>query len=129
MKFIIRSSDVKISEDLKDYTEKRIAKLEKFLENVDPDLIEVLVEFARAVGGQKQGEIFEAHINLKIPGKFFRSEVKNENLFSLIDDAKEELEEEIRKFKTKKETLFRRGARSIKKLYGISPLARFRKNK
>ncbi len=68
-------------------------------------------------------------MNLNIPGKFFRSETRGDNLFSLIDDAKEELEDEIRKFKTKKDTMFKRGARSIKKIYNVSPLARFRKNK
>lgn len=128
MRFIIKSKEIKIPDDLKDYTEKRIAKLGKFLERISPDLVEASVDFGKSVGGQRQGEIFRADINLKIPGKFFRSEVVGDNLYSLIDDAKEELEIEIRKFKTKKETMFRRGARSIKKLHSITPLARFRKS-
>lgn len=125
MRFIIKSKEIKISDDLNFYIEKRIGKLEKFLEDISPGLIEANVEFEKAIGKQRQGEIFQIQVDLKFPGKFFRSEVRGENFFSMIDDAKEELEEEIRKFKTKKETLFRRGARSIKKLYGISPLARF----
>jgi len=127
MKFIIKSKEIKISDDLNSYIEKRIGKLEKFLEDVDSDLIEATVEFEKVIGRQKQGEIYEAHVNLQFPGKFFRSEVSGENFFSMIDDVKEELETEIKKYKTKKETLFIRGARSLKKLYGLSPLARFRK--
>ena len=127
MKFIIKSKDIKISDELNSYIEKRIGKLEKFLENVDPELLEATVEFEKIIGGQRQWEIYEAHVNLQWPGKFFRSEVRGENFFSMVDDAKEELEIEIRKYKTKKETLFIRGARSFKKLYGLSPLARFRK--
>ncbi|OGZ34041.1 MAG: ribosomal subunit interface protein, partial [Candidatus Portnoybacteria bacterium RBG_19FT_COMBO_36_7] len=123
MKFIIKSKDIKISQDLNLYIEKRIGKLGKFLEDINPELIEAIIEFEKIIGRQKQGEIFEAHINLQFPGKFFRSEVRGENFFSMIDDAKEELEIEIIKHKTKKETLFIRGARSFKKLYGISPLA------
>jgi len=129
MKFIIKSKEIKISDDLNLYIEKRIGKLEKFLEDIDSELLEATIEFEKIIGRQRQGEIFEAHVNLQFPGKFFRSEVRGENFFSMIDDAKEELEIEIRKYKTKKETLFKRGARSFKKLYGLSPLARFRKNK
>jgi putative sigma-54 modulation protein len=127
MKFIIKSKDIKISDDLNSYIEKRIGKLERFLEGVDPELLEATVEFEKIIGGQKEGEIFEAHVNLQFPGKLFRSEVRGENFFSMVNEMKEELEIEIRKYKTKKETLFIRGARSIKKLYGLSPLARFRK--
>ncbi|MFH0852527.1 MAG: ribosome-associated translation inhibitor RaiA [bacterium] len=128
MRVIIKSKEIKISDDLYSYAEKRIGKLEKFLENVDPNLVEATIEFFKAVGGQRQGNIFQADVNLRIPGKFFRSEVIGGNPYSMMDDAKEELEDEIRKFKTKKETMFKRGARSVKKLYSISPLARFRKN-
>ena len=127
MIFIIKCKEVKFSSDLKNYTEKRISKLNKFFENIDPGLIETTIDFCKTVGGQRQGEIFEARVNLNIPGKFFRSQVRGGNLYYLIDDAKEELEEEIRKYKTKKTTLFKRGARSIKKIYSVSPLARFRK--
>jgi putative sigma-54 modulation protein len=127
MKFIIKSKDIKISEELNSYIEKRIGKLEKFLEDINSELIEATVEFEKIIGRQKKGEIFEGHINLQFPSKFFRTEVQGDNFFSMIDDAKEELEDEIRKYKTKKETMYKRGARSIKKLYGISPLARFRK--
>jgi len=125
--FTFKSKETGISDDLKKYAEKRIVKLEKFFEGIDKNLIDASVEFRKTVGGQKQGNIFEARVNLNIPGKFFRSEVRGDNLYSLIDDVKEELEDEIRKYKTKKATLFKRGARSIKKIYSVSPLARFRK--
>ncbi len=126
MKFIIKSKDAKVSEELDSYIQKKIGKLEKFFENTDPDLIQVDIEFSKAVGRQKQGEIFQADINFRVPGNFFRSSVRGENLFSIIDSAEEELETEIRKFKTKKETMFRRGARSLKKMRSISSFARFR---
>jgi putative sigma-54 modulation protein len=129
MNFIVKSKEIEISQDLNFYVEKRIGKLEKFLRGVDSDLIEADVEFEKAVGRQRQGEIFQLNVNLKFPGKFFRSEVTGDNLFAIVDNAEEELEAEIQKYKTKKETLFRRGARSIKKFYSLSPLARFREKK
>ena len=127
MKFIIKSKDIKISDDFNSYIEKRIGKLEKFLEDVDSELLEATIEFEKIIGRQKQGEVSQTHVNLQFPGKLFRSEVRGENLFSMVDDVKEELEAEIKKYKTKKDTMFKRGARSVKKLYRLSPLARFRK--
>ena len=127
MKFIIKSKEIEISDDLKSYIEKRFSKLGKFLESVDTNLIEVVAEFEKISGRHRQGEIYQANINLNLPGKFFRFEVKGDNLYSIVDEADNELESEITKYKTKKETLFKRGARSIKKLYGLSPLARFRR--
>lgn len=126
MKFIIKSKEIKISEDFKNYTEKRIGKLEKFLESINPSLIISTIEISKASGRHKQGKIYQAHIDLSLPGKFFRAEVQSENLYSAIDEAKEELEIEIRKFKNKSETLFIRGARSFKKSFRLSPMARFR---
>jgi len=44
-----------------------------------------------------------------------------------IDETRDDLEQEIKKFKTKKGAIFIRGARSIKKKFGLSDLARFKK--
>jgi len=126
MKFIIKSKEIKISQDLNLYIEKRIGKLEKFLENINSDLIEATVEIGKSAGKHK-GIIYQVNINLNFPGKFFRIETQSENLYSAIDEAKEELETEIQKYKTKKDTLFKRGARSFKKSLNLSPMARFRK--
>ena len=129
MKFIIKSKEIEISDDVKNYVEKRIGKLERFLEDVDTNLINVVAEYEKISNRHKQGDVYQVNINLDIPGKFFRFEARGENLYAMVDEAENELENEIQKFKRKKETLFKRGARSFKKLYGISPLARFRKNK
>ncbi|OGZ33309.1 MAG: ribosomal subunit interface protein [Candidatus Portnoybacteria bacterium RBG_13_41_18] len=126
MKFIIKSKEIEIPDGLDAYIEKRIGKLDKFLESVDKNLIEATVEIGKVSGRHKQGKIYQLNVNLKFPGNFFRSEVQSEDLYSAVDEAKEELELEIRKFKQKKETKFIRGARSAKKSLRISPMARFR---
>ncbi len=64
-----------------------------------------------------------------IGGKLFRVESENDDLYASIDEVRDDLEEEIKKFKAKKDTIFIRGARSIKKMMRLSPLARFRDKK
>jgi len=127
MKLIIKSKEMEVSDDVKLYIEKKIGKLRRFLEGVDSELIEAVAEFEKISGKHRQGEIYQININLNLPGKFFRFEARGDNLYAMVDEVDNELESEIQKYKAKKETLFKRGARSIKKLYGISPLARFRK--
>ena len=85
------------------------------------------VEVGRTTYHHKSGDIFRAEINLSINGKMFRAESERDDLFTAIDEVRDSLEQEIKKFKTKKETIFIRGARSIKKKFGLSSLARFKK--
>ncbi len=125
MQFIIKSKEIKISQDLNLYIQKRIGKLEKFLTNVDPNLISSTIEISR-ISKQKQGQIYQIGVSCRFPGNFFRFETRDENLYAAIDKAKDELEIEIQKFKEKRGTLFKRGARSFKKKFRLSPMARFR---
>lgn len=127
MIFIIKNREAEIPSDLDAYIRKRIGKLEKFLEDVDSSLIEATVEIGKLSGRHRQGEIYRVSVNLKLPRKSFHWESSAENLPAAIDSAQEELEAEIKKFKTKKETLLKRGSRSLKKSLRLSPLARFRK--
>jgi ribosomal subunit interface protein len=64
--------------------------------------------------GQQTGNILRAEINLKIAGKHLRSESKGETLFNAIDSARSEMVSELRKAKSKKRRMFRRGGTAIK---------------
>jgi len=129
MQFIIRSKEIEISQDLNSYIKKRISKLEKFLKGLDSNLIEVVVEIGKVSGRHRRGEIFQLGVNLRFTGKFFRAETRGESLYAMIDEAQEELEEEIIKYKTKQATMFKRGAISFKKSLGLSSMARFRNSR
>lgn len=129
MKIIFKSKDLEISPSTADYVEKKLATLQNFLKNFNDELIKAEVELSRTTRHHRSGDIFRAEINLSIDGKLFRAESEQEDLFAAIDEIRDDLELEIKKFKTKKETIFIRGARSIKKQFHLSPLARFRKNK
>ncbi|MBI4709060.1 MAG: HPF/RaiA family ribosome-associated protein [Candidatus Portnoybacteria bacterium] len=49
MNFIIKSREVNISSDFNSYIQKRISKLEKFLEDIDPALIEATIEIEKEI--------------------------------------------------------------------------------
>lgn len=127
MQIILKGKDFKITESIENYLQKKIQSLEKFFENFNQELLIAEVEVGRTSRHHQTGDVFRAEINLSVGGQMFRAESAREDLFAAIDEARDDLEREIKKFKTKKETVFIRGARSLKKKFGLSSLARFKK--
>ncbi|MBU1176863.1 MAG: ribosome-associated translation inhibitor RaiA [Patescibacteria group bacterium] len=129
MKINIKSTNIDISPSINQYIEEKIGGLDKFLKSFDPELIEANVEVGKIKQGQRQGEIFKAEVNLNIGGHLIRAEETEDSLMAAIDLVKDDMSREIRRYKDKKNTKFIRGARSWKKFWRISPLARFRSPK
>jgi len=127
MKITIKSTNIKLSPSVYTYIEEKIGGLRKFLKQFNPELIEARVEVGKITRGQRQGDIFRAEVNLNLNGHLLRIEKTEESLLAAIDLVRDELAEEIKKYKDKKLTVFVRGARSWKKFWSINPLARFRK--
>lgn len=127
MQIILKSKELDFPAAFEEYARKKIGKFEKFFENAEPDLVKAEVEVNKASGRHRKGEIYRVEIDLTAPGDFFRSEAESGDIYSAMDIAEEQLREDVRKDKTKKTTLFKRGARSLKKRIGLSPMARFRK--
>jgi len=126
MKIIFKKKDFVITPSIESYVEKKIETLEKFFKSFGEEKRIIEVELGKSVGRQKSGNIFRAEINLNLGGKMFRAESEKDDLFAAIDEMRDDLEQEIKKFKEKKDTIFIRGARSIAKKFRISPLARFK---
>lgn len=129
MKIIIKGTNIKLSPSIKQYIEEKIGGLERFLRKYNPQLVEARVEVGKITRGQRRGDIFRAEVNLSINGQLIRVEKTEESLMAAIDLAKDELRREIRQNKDKRMTMFVRGARSWKKFWQLSPLARFRSSK
>ncbi len=129
MKIITKATNIELSPSINQYIEEKIGGLDRFLKRCDPDLVEAKVEVGKITKGQRHGEIFKAEVNLSINGDFIRAEETGESLGAAIDLVKDSLQREVKHHKEKENTKFIRGARSWKKFWRISPLARFRKPK
>jgi ribosome-associated translation inhibitor RaiA len=65
--------------------------------------------------------VFKAEFDISINGEKFFAMSEKEDLYTAIDDAKEEIVRKIADSKDRRKTLFKRGASSVKKmLKGIS---------
>ena len=125
MKIIIKSKDFSVTPAVESYLRKKVDSLNKFFKWFDEELILVEAELGR-LARQQKGDIFRAEINLRLGGQLFRAEAEQFDIYAAIDEVRGELAQELRKFKDEKDTIFIRGARSIKKKFSVSPLARFR---
>lgn len=127
MEIIFKGKNFPLTPSIEEYAGKKIETLGRFLKNFNQEIIKAEVEVGRTSYHHRSGDVFRAEINLSVDGRMFRAESEREDLFAAIDEVRDALEQEIKKFKNKKETIFIRGARSIKKKFGLSSLARFKK--
>lgn len=115
----IKATNMELTGAINDYVNKRLLGVEKFAKNGEEIIAHV--EVGKTTNHHKQGDIFRAEINIEISGAKFYTFSEKEDLYSAIDEAKEEIVRQIISNKDRKQTLFRRGAKSVKKmLKGIS---------
>ena len=126
MNLIIKATNFGLTPAIHQYIENSLGSLRKLAYSFGNN-IETRVEVGRSTFHHKKGEVFFAEVNLRIGKRLLRAQAEGLSLRAALDDVRDELRQELYKFKGKKETMFLRGARSIGKFFRLSPLARFRK--
>lgn len=118
MQIDLQSKNMELTDAIKDYVVKKVTNLEKLLSNIETNKGEAKVKFevAKTTNHHKTGEIFHANCTINIDGQNYYGESNHEDLYTAIDVVKEQLFNDIGKNKDRKQTLFRRGAASVKKM-------------
>ena len=96
MNIKITGKELKATEAIKDYLEKKLSRLEKYFETEDLD-IQVMIKVER--------ELQIADISVSYKGDNFKAVTENKDLYASIDEDIDILERQIRKAKTKKERM------------------------
>jgi|SRR3989338_165560 len=123
MQINLQSKNMELTLAIHDYVIKRITNLEKLLSKIEEKGAEAVVHFevAKNTNHHKSGPVFHADCLINIKGEKFYGSADEEDLYAAIDKVKENLFREISKNKDRRQTLFKRGAASIKKmLKGLS---------
>lgn len=133
MKIIIKTKDIELTEAIEYFINDKIGSLSKFIKILQEEKTEkgkplgqFFVEVEKETRHHKKGPYFRAEAQVSLPGRILRAEAKGEDLKMAIIEVKDEMQQEIKKYKLKKIDLERRGQRSIKKKFHINPDARFR---
>ena len=99
MQVKIKTTKIALSPEIKDYVQKKMDKLEKFLgaipvENCDVDLEKI-------AGVQNSGNVFRAEVNLELPRALLSVEKTTNDLNKAIDKVEDHLAGMIKKYKEK----------------------------
>jgi ribosome-associated translation inhibitor RaiA len=83
--------------------------------------INIYVEVGKTTNHHKQGNYYKAEFDVSVDGEKFFTISEKSDLYKAIDDSKDQIVKKIKNFKKRKNTLFKRGAMSVKKMIkGIS---------
>ncbi len=117
MNINIKATNMELTEAISAYVEKKVRSLEKFI-NKSGDGAQVQVEVGKTTNHHNKGDIFRAEMNVSLSGNAyqFRAASETEDLYAAIDMARDDLERELTRFKGKRESLYRRGAKTLKNL-------------
>jgi putative sigma-54 modulation protein len=99
MQIQIKATKLELTDAIRDYVQKKVDMLEKYLG--DTQVINCHFEVGMAVGGQHSGEIYFSEMNLALPGKLLRVEKTEADLYKSIDKVKDHMEREIVEYKEK----------------------------
>ncbi len=112
MKIIIKTTNLKLNQALKNFIEEKINSLEKFSNIFQKEYfdnffgkekprVEAWVEIGRTTLHHKKGPVFWAECQMRFPKKSLRSVAESEDLRQAINEVKDELQRELKEYKEK----------------------------
>lgn len=116
MRHNIKVTDFTMTPAIKDYVEKRIEHLDKFINLNDSELPMCYVEIGKTTNHHKNGDNFKAELTIHIGSKSLRAEANEEDLYAALDKVSEEMTEELKSFKDKRVSFVRRGGAKLKSI-------------
>ncbi|AEF95381.1 sigma 54 modulation protein/ribosomal protein S30EA [Desulfotomaculum nigrificans CO-1-SRB] len=91
MKVQVRGKNIDVTPALRDYVEKRLGKLEKFLDNIGEAQATLVVE----------GDAQKIEVTIPVNGMLLRGEEATGDMYSAIDLVVEKMERQISRYKGK----------------------------
>ena len=138
MRLILNAKNINLSSSLKDFIEKKIRGLKKFIDRIKKDSkffekgkppVKINVGVERTTRHHLKGEVFRAEGQIELPGKSLRAEAESDNLRSAVIVIKKELQEQLKEYKNKMIARNTRGQRKLKRHMRFSFLARLAKRR
>src|SRR3989344_5457489 len=119
MQINLQGKNMELTEAIKDYVVTRETNLGRLLKKIEEnEQAEALINFevSKNTNHHKFGFVFHSDCLINIKGEKFFGSADEEDLYQAIDKVKENLFREISKNKDRRQTLFKRGAMSVKKM-------------
>lgn len=107
MQIDIKTKNITLDNPLREFVNEKIGGLEKFLQTAGQ--VFAVVEIGKSTKHHQKGPFFYAECNIHIgqSNQVLRATCEHENLRNAIVDVKDELQQQIKKFKEKRTDLER----------------------
>ena len=106
-----KHSGTDVRPHLEDLVTEKLQTLDRFLGGKTD--VKCEVEFAK-VAPKRNGDIYRVEVNIWTSGQLYRAEATEESFERAIDVVRSELESELQRSRTKRQSLWRKGARKMK---------------
>lgn len=102
-----------LTPELENFIEEKISSLKKFVQVLKREeekrtSAEVFVDIEKETLHHKKGKVFKAEAKILLPGRKIMAMARGDDLLGVIVKIKDELQQEIKKYKEKKTDLTRR---------------------
>jgi len=140
MKIIIKTTNLKLNQALKNFIEEKIGSLEKFSKifyqkyfnsffGKGKPRIEAWVEIGKTTLHHQKGPFFRAECQMRFPGRSLRATALSKDLRLAITEVKDELQRQLKQYKNKLTAQTKRKQRCFKKSLRLHPSANFKRKK
>ena len=111
MKIIIKATQIELTPPIYEYIEEKFGSLNSFVKKFEINSeVKMEVEIGKPSRHHRRGNVFYAEANLYLPGKVLRAEHFDWDIRVAIDNVKDKLRQEVKKYKSKQEVSRRKGA-------------------
>lgn len=119
MKINIKYTGLDSTPAIQQYIEEKIGGLEKFVGRMsEKGVVEAFVEVGRSTKHHNKGDVYHVECNLELPGKLLRAESENWDVRVGVDQVKETLDLEIKKYLERFRPQDSGGQKELRKLRG-----------
>jgi putative sigma-54 modulation protein len=119
MNINIKATGIELTEAIRNYAEKKISSVEKYISNAES--VATQVEVGKTTKHHKSGEVFRAEVRMNGGGLNIYASKESEDLYAAIDLVEDEVSRKIISTKGRHIRMLRQGQRAVKyMLKGIS---------
>jgi len=114
MEINIKYTEIEPSEAIKTYVNKKVGSLKKLVKGIErhkpenEEVVQIWVEVGKTTRHHKEGKVWYAECQTRFPGMSFRATSTHYEMNQAIDEMAGKMEELIKEYKDKQETLRKR---------------------
>lgn len=114
--FHIKTKEHDLTPAMTELVHEKLGVIEKYVDTSGDHEVLAEVELGRRSNHHNKGDVYRAEVNLSYRGNVYRAVAKRSDAAEALDVLKDEITKQLRRNKGRRENLFVRGARQIKRM-------------